>query len=71
MNEKRAKESKELFEREQYLRNHPEIPGLISLMKLELLRDKPENIELYLSDIFFASHNRENLESALGMSLQK
>lgn len=70
MNEKRLNKTKEMELREEYLKNHPELPGLLAFIKLDVLRNKPDDISFYIANFIFSSHNRENLESALGMSLQ-
>jgi hypothetical protein len=57
--------------RADYVRSHPELPLILAKLKADLLKDKPEDISFYLSEIFFSHHNREEIESSIGMSLPK
>jgi hypothetical protein len=57
--------------RAEYLKRHPELSALVALLKIEILKAKPDDIALFAANIFFSPHNRDSLEATIGMSLQK
>jgi hypothetical protein len=57
--------------RVEYLKSHPELPLILAKLKADLLKDKPDDISFYLSEVFFSHYNRDNIESSIGMSLPR
>jgi hypothetical protein len=66
-----GEENSEQRARREYLNRHPELAALVALLKIEILKSKPDDIELFAADVFFSPHNRSTLESTIGMSLPK
>jgi hypothetical protein len=62
-------DDEDLIAREEYMRAHPEIITIIRLLKIEILRTKPDNISQFAAK-FFSQKNRPKLESALSMKLK-
>ena len=63
-------DDKYLLEREAYIQSHPEIVTIMTLLKIEIVRAKPDNICEFAAS-FFSQKNRPKLESALSMKLSK
>jgi hypothetical protein len=55
---------------ESFMSSRSEVATIISLLKIDILRDKPDDIAKYASTIFFNSKNKPKLESILRMKLR-
>ena len=56
-------------ENEKYMKAHPEIQVILMLMKIEVLRNKPDDIAKFVAKSFFNSKNRSRIESTIRQKL--
>lgn len=62
-------DAKFVEENEKYMKAHPEIQVILMLLKIDVLRNKPEDIAKFAAKSFFNSKNRSRIESTIRQKL--